>query len=289
MNHTQLNLGRFEEQLLIFGGPYGNLQATQAVLQASEKLGIPASHVICNGDCVAYCAQPEETVELIRSSGIKVLMGNCEQSLADGRENCGCGFETGTSCSLLAEDWYPYCAEQLSIDAKRWMGSLPKGLFFDLEGRRFQIMHGGLSAINRFIFASTPTEEKQKEMALSDADVVIGGHAGLPFGEQLGERYWLNSGVIGMPANDGTQDGWYLLIIPEEGNVRCEWHRLSYNARAAQSAMHKLNRFNGYAETLLSGVWPSMDILPDKEFSQQGRAISPESITIPIVNRLTEY
>ncbi|MCU7931777.1 MAG: metallophosphatase family protein [Candidatus Thiodiazotropha sp. (ex Codakia rugifera)] len=282
---TLLNLGSFEDQLLIFGGSYGNLQATQALLQVSEKLGIPASHVICNGDCVAYCAQPEETVELIRSSGIKVLMGNCEQSLANGREDCGCGFETGSSCSVLAEDWYPYCAEQLSLDAKRWMGGLPEGLCFDIEGRRFQVVHGGLSAINRFIFASTSTEEKQMEMVLSDADVIIGGHAGLPFGERLGERYWLNSGVIGMPANDGTRDGWYLLLMPNEGKVHCEWHRLSYDARAAQSAMRKLDRFNGYAESLLSGIWPSMDILPDIERNQRGRRLTLESITIPIVNR----
>ena len=277
---TMFHMGQFDQPLLIFGGPYGNLQATRAMRQTAQQLGIPPSHIICNGDCVAYCAQPEETVELIRTWGVRVIMGNCEQSLAEGRGDCGCGFETGSNCSLLAEDWYPYCAKQLSDEAKAWMGGLPRAIGFDIKDRKFHLIHGGLSAINRFIYASTPVRLKLAEMAMSNADVVIGGHAGLPFGERLGDRYWLNSGVIGMPANDGTADGWYLKLIPGREGVRCEWCRLVYDAGKAQDAMRNVGRFNGYAETLRSGLWPSMDVLPEHERSQRGRALEIQPMMI---------
>ncbi|MCU7918481.1 MAG: metallophosphoesterase [Candidatus Thiodiazotropha sp. (ex Epidulcina cf. delphinae)] len=275
------NIGPVDGSILIFGGPYGNLQATQAIRQVSERLGIPPSRVFCNGDCAAYCAQPEETVQLIREWGIAVVMGNCEQSLAEQRADCGCGFSEGSGCSLLADEWYRFCEGRLSNASKAWMGALPTGIAFALQGIGFQLVHGALSAINRFVFASTPVAVKQEELAKTDADVVIGGHAGLPFGERLDDRYWLNSGVIGMPANDGTQDGWYLQLLPQAGGVRCEWHRLNYDAKAAQAAMREAGRFNGYAQTLLSGLWPSMDILPDHELNRQGRALLPRSITIP--------
>ncbi|MCU7829322.1 MAG: metallophosphoesterase family protein [Candidatus Thiodiazotropha sp. (ex Myrtea sp. 'scaly one' KF741663)] len=274
------DLGVFHEPLLIFGGPYGNLQATEAMQERAEALSIPPSRVICNGDSVAYCAQPEETVNTLREWGVRALMGNCEESLATGQPDCGCGFEPGTSCSLLAEDWYRFCNERLSSDSKSWMGELPAGFQFTMGGLSFRLVHGALSSINRFLFASSPAVSKLEELARRDADVVIGGHSGLPFGECLDNRYWLNSGVIGMPANDGTQDGWFLLLYPMEAGVRCEWHRLFYNARAAQQAMYDAGQDNGYAAALTSGYWPSMDVLPEYERTQQGMEIKPCTMMI---------
>ncbi|MCU7813273.1 MAG: metallophosphoesterase family protein, partial [Candidatus Thiodiazotropha sp. (ex Notomyrtea botanica)] len=250
------DLGVSHKPLLIFGGPYGNLQATEAIHEQAETLSIPPSRVICNGDSVAYCAQPEETVNALREWGVRVLMGNCEESLATGQPDCGCGFEAGTSCSLLAEDWYRFCSERLSTDSKSWMGKLPAGFQFRMGGIRFRLVHGALSSINRFLFASSPAACKLEELARCNADVVIGGHSGLPFGECLDNRYWLNSGVIGMPANDGTQDGWFLLLYPTKAGVRCEWHRLLYDARAAQQAMYDAGQDNDYAAALTSGYWP---------------------------------
>ncbi|MCG8489563.1 MAG: metallophosphoesterase family protein [Chromatiales bacterium] len=271
---TVLNLGCIEQPVMIFGGPYGNLQATQAVLQVATELRLPPTHVICNGDCVAYCAQPAETVRLIREWGVPVIMGNCEESLATGREDCGCGFESGSRCSLLAESWYPYCSEQLNEDDKAWMGGLPKAIRFTMNGLSFHLVHGAVSTINRFVFASSPTDVKQHELSLAGADVLIGGHAGIPFADKLENGYWLNSGVIGMPANDGTRDGWYLMLIPNETTVESQWHRLKYDYRQTRQAMKRASLDSGYCEALATGLWPSMDILPENERNQQGRAIT---------------
>ena len=91
-----------EKPLLIFGGPYSNLQATQALQQQASKLGIPASHCICTGDTVAYFASPTETVTLLRDWGVTVLMGNCEESLASNADECGCGFANGSQCLFIS-------------------------------------------------------------------------------------------------------------------------------------------------------------------------------------------
>ena len=86
---THLNLGILEGPLLLFGGPYSNLQATRALKGHAERLGIPPSHIICTGDAVAYFAKPNETVELLREWGVNVLMGNCEESLGWVSDDCG--------------------------------------------------------------------------------------------------------------------------------------------------------------------------------------------------------
>src|SRR5258708_37318059 len=81
-----------EAPILIFGGPYSNLQATQAVLTEASRRNIPRHRVVCTGDVVAYGADPKACVDLVGNAGIGVVMGNCEKQLAADADDCGCGF-----------------------------------------------------------------------------------------------------------------------------------------------------------------------------------------------------
>jgi hypothetical protein len=150
---------------------------------------------------------------------------------------------------------------------------LPHFLSFELGGKRFQVVHGGVDSINRFIFASLPDGLFQQQFEQADADVVIGGHAGIPFARRCGAQYWLNAGVIGMPANDGTADTWYMLLSVEYDAVRVSWHRLQYAADVAQQMMREHGLDNDYARALQSGLWPSLDVLPDTEKQQRGQPL----------------
>src|SRR5215207_10819963 len=88
--------------VLLFGGPYSNLEATRAVLAEAGRRQIPPERIICTGDVVAYGADARATVELVRASGICVLMGNCEEALSMGAADCGCGFAPGSACEWLS-------------------------------------------------------------------------------------------------------------------------------------------------------------------------------------------
>ena len=59
---TSRDLGSLEGPLLIFGGPYGNLPATAALRTVADQCDILPERIICTGDLVAYCAEPEATV-----------------------------------------------------------------------------------------------------------------------------------------------------------------------------------------------------------------------------------
>ncbi len=275
------HLGKLKGKILIFGGPYSNLAATEAMHRVAIGLNIPAANIICTGDTIAYCSQPRETVDLLRCWGCHVVLGNCEESLASDADDCGCGFGEDTSCSLLSVEWYRYAKEHTPNAHKQWMATLPERITFQLSGKDFLIVHGSVHSINEFVFESTDSSYTLDQISHTNSDVVIGGHCGLPFGQALDdEKYWLNSGVIGMSANDGSQSGWYMLLSPEGNTIKASWHRLHYDTDKTANAMLENNLCLPYAQSLKNGLWPSEEILPDRERSQKGKAISIPDLLI---------
>jgi len=265
--------------VLVFGGPYSNLAATRAVRARAGELGIPPHHVICTGDVVAYCAEPDETARLVRDWGCRVVQGNCEQQLAACAEDCGCGFEQGTTCDLLSKGWYPYASARVGADLRAWMGALPPSLHFRYAGRTFHVIHGGTRDVSRFVFASA-RDVLADELAATSAEIVVAGHAGLPFIARVGARTWFNPGVVGMPANDGTPDVWYGLIEASTGELRLSTHRLRYDSQSAAGAMRRAGHANGYARALVTGLWPSLDILPPAEREATGKRIARRTVRL---------
>jgi predicted phosphodiesterase len=269
---VSLDLGRLDGPVLLFGGNYSNRQATEALIAETRRLRIPPSNVICTGDVVAYCAEPQATVALMRDWGVAAVMGNCEESLAAGAADCGCGFEAGTMCSTLSDAWYRYSLAHLDRDAADWMGMLPRSIRFSAGGRRFLCIHGGVQVINRFVFASQG-ETIAEELDHADADCVIAGHCGIPFTARLRDRVWHNAGAIGMPANDGTPRTWYSVLTPTGDGLRLEHRPLSYDHASAAAAMRTTGLPEGYARGLETGLWPSEDVLPAAERNQRDHPI----------------
>lgn len=271
---STLELRLSDSPVLLFGGPYGNLQATEALKQQAQALGITSGNTICTGDVAAYCAQPNETIELLQEWGVHVLMGNCEESLAANAEDCGCGFEDGTQCSVLSNSWYAFNRDTIKPHNKIWMAGLPRRLEIAWANKRFTVVHGSLNEINKFVFASSAASVKAGQISAASVDGIIAGHCGLPFSEIINGKLWHNPGAIGMPANDGTARVWYSLLRPEENAIQVEHHSLSYDAQRAANAMHRAGLSNGYADALITGLWPSMDVLPAAERAVCGQAIA---------------
>ena len=124
--HVPLGGDFADAPTIVFGGPYSNLEATRALLQEAERLDIPAERMICTGDVVAYCADAAATVDLVRSCGARLVMGNCEESLGAGRGDCGCGFVPGSRCEKLSAAWFEHAERTLDAEARAWMADLPR-------------------------------------------------------------------------------------------------------------------------------------------------------------------
>lgn len=257
-----------------------------ALMAEADRLGIAADRVICTGDVVAYCAEPEETAAALRAWGCLCIAGNCEEQLAVGAADCGCNFEEGTACDLLAKGWYPFADARVSAETRAWMAALPRTFEFRFAGLKFRVVHGGFDETARWVFASRK-DVLAEEMAAAGADIVIAGHCGLPFIEHAGHGVWFNPGVIGMPANDGTGDVWYGLIVPQAGGVRLATRRLVYDCHGAAAAVRRYRYADGYARALVTGIWPSFDVLPEAETAAAGVKLKQRTLRIssrPVVS-----
>jgi predicted phosphodiesterase len=281
------DLGELDGPVLVFGGPNGNLEATAALIQAARRLGVPAARAICTGDVVAYAADPQATVDLVREWGCAVLMGNCEEALAADAGDCGCAFNEGSTCATLSVQWFDASRRDLGAEAKRWMGTLPRRIVFTLGGRTLAAIHGGVRQINRWIFASTPEAEKAAEIDATGADGVVAGHSGIPFTQFVGDRLWHNSGAVGMPANDGTPRVWFSLLVPTRNGIAVAHHALDYDFRTAAAKMRARAYPVEYADCLVSGLWPSCDILPPAECAERGQALVARDLVWPRAKALS--
>lgn len=259
-----------DKPVLIFGGPYSNLQATEAVLAEARRLKIKKNRIICTGDLAAYCGDPVATIDHVRESGIHVVMGNCDEQLAAGAGDCGCGFPSDSLCERLSSAWFTYANSVVRPDQRTWLAGLPRRIDLLIGGRRLAVVHGSVGVINRFVFATSPATFKQQEIALSGCDGVVGGHCGLPFTEIVDGRLWHNAGVVGMPANDGTPRAWFSVLTPRKNGLDIEHCYVSYDHAAAATAMFVAGMPSEYRIALATGIWPSCDVLPECETRVQG-------------------
>lgn len=268
------DLGALSGKILVFGGVYSNLQALERMMEIANGLGIPPSHIICTGDIVGYCAQPEACVRLIRQWGIQSIVGNVEIQLRNREDDCGCNFDEGSRCDTFSRKWYPFAQSQLSEDSLRWMAGLPHHLRFQYGSKRVYVFHGAYENPSEFVFRSTPWEQKLPNFAKAQADILLSGHCGLPFHQEQDQLYWLNAGVIGMPANDGTNRVWYMLLDLENDRLVYHHHAFQYDCEQAARLMEQNKLPREYSKTLLSGIWDNCEILPEAETAAQGIPIA---------------
>ncbi|MFY0600516.1 MAG: metallophosphoesterase family protein [Cyclobacteriaceae bacterium] len=269
ISKEQIHIGKLNGKILVFGGAYSNLQALEKMKDIAREADIPASNTICTGDIIGYCAQPTECLSVIREWGIHSIAGNVEVQIRNGDEECGCNFEEGTRCDVFSRQWYPYAFNKISDLDKKWMSTLPLNIKFEYAGKQICILHGGLDDISQFIFESTDWSTKDEIIRRTQSNVILAGHCGLPFHNVEDDHHWLNAGVIGMPANDGTSRVWYMILDDEDG-FNFSHHSYEYDHIEAAKLMVEESLPTIYAKTLSSGLWDNCEVLPEKETGMQG-------------------
>ena len=274
----RLELGVVDGPMLVFGGPYGNRQALDALFAEAEALGIQPGNMLCTGDLAAYAADPQYIVDRIRDATVPVVMGNVEESLGSFAADCGCGFTKGSSCDALSAEWFRFAAAAVDDDAKAWMRTLPRRIEFVAGGKRCVAIHGGVHRINQFLFPTSDGRELDHQCADARADLIVGGHSGLPFTREIAGGIWHNPGVIGLPANDGTPRVWYGLIKPTFKGLVLEHRALSYDHAAAAAGIRSAGLPPDYADAIETGIWPSDDIMPEADRQRRGQPIAPWSV-----------
>lgn len=276
---TIKNLGVKKGRLLFFGGIYSNLQALQELQRWAKENEFAPENSFCTGDILGYCAQPVECITLLQDWGVHAIAGNVELQLRNGEMDCGCDFASGGRCDLFSKNWYDYTQRNMNSQTMAWLHTLPHHIRFSFGEKQFLMVHGSWFHTADFIFQSTDWTEKQKNFDSSGADVIVAGHCGLPFASKRAGKLWLNAGVIGMPANDGTDRVWFLTVEQKaEGAIDFCFRHLQYDNEKASRLMLENGLPATYANTLLTGIWDNCEILPPEETAQQGKQIRTDEL-----------
>ncbi|HVR75131.1 MAG TPA: metallophosphoesterase family protein [Planctomycetota bacterium] len=262
-------LPRAPVRAAFFGGIYSNHIALAAAIESARSLGVDA--MFCLGDLGAFGPHPDLVFPLLEENGVVCISGNYDDSLARGLTDCQCGYSDPRD-NHFARLSYRYTFEKTSARNKAWLGELPRALRLEMAGRRVLLCHGSPRRMNEFLWESTtPDHFLEKLCRDHDSDVIIGTHTGLPWSRELeGGRLFVNAGVLGRPANDGTTDVSYAVLETdpggEKGWLRASFVPVAYDHAGLAREMSSEGLPEEFIETIETGWWTTcLEVLPARE------------------------
>jgi predicted phosphodiesterase len=267
---TQTRLERFG-RVAVFGGVYSNHHALAACIADARTRGAEA--LFCLGDLGAFGPHPARVFPLLVDNNVRVVQGNYDYSIGHDLEDCGCGY-TDPRDNHFARLSYAYTLRNTPADRKPWLRALPSAIGVRMGTQRVLFFHGSPRRTNEFVWESSSATAFLDRLAReADADVLVGSHTGLHWQRRLSEnadgqpRRWVNAGVIGRPANDGSRNVWYsFLEATSSGDVRVEFVPLGYDHDALAREMREERLPGEFVETILTGWWTTcLEVLPQKE------------------------
>lgn len=236
---------------------HANREAYEACLAAVDKLG--AERLVILGDIVGYGPDPEWCVEKTRAlqdAGALVVRGNHDQACKDASQ-------TMTDAARRAMDW---TRNQLSEDARRYLGSLPMSLVDD--DRLYIHAEASEPARWRYVLSS---DEAARHLGACSATVSFCGHTHRPALYSLSptgkvthftpcsdqpiplsaSRRWLAvMGAVGQPRDDNSKAA-IGLYDTEARTLR--YLRVSYDIDKTVSKIHAACLPESLAGRLMAG------------------------------------
>ncbi|HEY4284844.1 MAG TPA: metallophosphoesterase family protein, partial [Chthoniobacterales bacterium] len=218
-----------DERIAVFSDIHSNLEAFQAVIE--DMRSIKLGRMICLGDIVGYAASPKECVELVRSLGCEVLMGNHDLAVIDN--------PTMLEMREAAAKGILFARQQLPPDAATFLLSLPMTA---IHGH-CQFVHSSLDHPEAWTYL-TREPEIRAHFKNQTQPVAFCGHTHIPAAvrltpndemELVGQRdriklpndgkILINVGAVGQP-RDRCPDACYAVYDSAERTI--EFRRVAY-------------------------------------------------------------
>lgn len=251
-------------RVALLGGVYSNDLALEAVLDDARARGAEA--IYCLGDLGGFGPHPDRVVTLLREGGVACVQGNYDLALAEGAEDCGCGYADPRD-NHFARISYAYTLRNTSAENRRWLGTLPPFRRVALGDQRALLCHGSPRQINEFLWeTTTPNGLLERFCDAHGADVLCFTHTGLKWHRALPSgRHAVNVGAVGRPANDGSPAVWYALLMAEH-ELDVEFVAVRYDHETLARAMARQGLPEEFVETIRTGWWTCcLESLPVKE------------------------
>jgi diadenosine tetraphosphatase ApaH/serine/threonine PP2A family protein phosphatase len=256
---------RSYRRVALFGGVYNNHVALAAAIEDARGRG--CERLFCLGDLGAFGPNPDKVFPLLIDNGVETMQGNYDNSIGNNLADCQCGY-TDPADNYYARLSYQYTYNKTSARWRPWLAGLPKEIRFEIApSLRVLCCHGSPRKMNEFLWESTtPTHLLEKLADDYQADVIVATHTGLPWTRWLSkDRLFVNCGVLGRPANDGTTRVGYTILDAGEP-VLARYVPLEYDHESLAAEMRGERLPEPFVETILTGWWTTcLEVLPAKE------------------------
>lgn len=255
------------ERIALFGGVYNNYWGLRAVIADAAQRG--AELTLCLGDMGGFGPAPQRIVPLLDEAEIPCLAGNYDISVAQGLDDCGCGY-TDPIDNYYAQISYAHTFANTPADHRAWLGALPQQARVRVGDHLVHCCHGSPRRTNEFLWESATSDaallrffDDCNAAALAFTHTGIKWHRGLNDGS--GARHAVNVGVIGRPENDGTTAVWYTMLRATP-DLEVEFVRLDYDHDRLAEEMRAEHLPEEFIDTTLRGWWTTcLEVLPAKE------------------------
>lgn len=237
---------------------HANLPALEAVL--ADVLSLPDRCATYHlGDLVGYAPWPDETVALMRTSGIAGVAGNYDSTVATDYKHCGCRYEDPVQ-EALSHESYSWTRANVSEATKRYLGGLPfridlRPLGGHMAGPRVVLVHG-TPTLNTVYWTEDRSDDFCLKMAaqagLQAGDVICFGHTHKPWHREIAGIHFVNTGSVGRP-KDGDWRAGYVVLDVAEGPVNVEFRRVTYDVERAMAGIRASSLPDAFADYLRSG------------------------------------
>ena len=221
----------------IFSDIHSNLEALTAVME--DMLSQDVTHTICLGDIVGYAANPKECLQIVRTIGCPVIMGNHDQ-MATITPSEKMGFNQS------AMEGIDFTISRLNKEDIDYLRQLP----LKLHVQQFTCVHDSLDDPGSWCYV-TCVNTAQISFNYQRTRICFNGHTHVPrIFEKNGSvvecpqkypfactnsnsKYLINVGSVGQP-RDGDSRASYAIFTPtEKGMGTVELRRVEYDIEKA--------------------------------------------------------
>ncbi|MGQ9609080.1 MAG: metallophosphoesterase family protein [bacterium] len=233
-------------KIALIGDIHANLPALDAVLKDARQRG--ADTIWNVGDTIGYGAYPDEVVDLIRHENIQSILGNYDAKVLKVKQK-------ESKWKKVPEKWvaFKWAYDNLSKANRDYLSSLPTELRFDIEGKRFLIVHGSPESDEEYILPDTPEERLIKLSNVSNADIIICGHSHQPFKKKFNNIWFINAGSVGRPDDGDPRASYAILQIKKPNLFQIRHYRIEYDIEKAIAKIRDSGLPEIFAQMIIQG------------------------------------